>query len=134
MKFDPILFLTVMLIPLTMIGFGFYFFKRGPQTINGFFGYRTSRSMKNQDTWRFAHKHCGRIWMIWGTVLLAASTAAFLYGSLASHPLFSITDDHIFFLQVLVLILSILPTEAALRKNFDKNGNRRYVTGKKCSR
>ena len=90
MKFDPILFLTIMLIPLTMIGFGFYFFKRGPQTINGFFGYRTSRSMKNQDTWRFAHKHCGRIWMIWGTVLLAASTAAFLYGSLASHPLFSI--------------------------------------------
>ena len=116
MKFDPILFLTIMLIPLTMIGFGFYFFKRGPQTINGFFGYRTSRSMKNQDTWRFAHKHCGRIWMIWGTVLLAASTAAFLYGSLASHPLFSITDDHIFFLQVLVLILSILPTEVALRK------------------
>ena len=36
MKFDPILFLTIMLIPLTMIGFGFYFFKRGPQTINGF--------------------------------------------------------------------------------------------------
>ena len=116
MKFDPILFLTIMLIPLTMIGFGFYFFKRGPQTINGFFGYRTSRSMKNQDTWRFAHKHCGRIWMIWGTVLLAASTAAFLYGSLASHPLFSITDDHIFFLQVLVLILSILPTEVAKKK------------------
>lgn len=27
MKFDPILFLTIMLIPLTMIGFGFYFLK-----------------------------------------------------------------------------------------------------------
>lgn len=132
MKLDPILFITVMLIPLTMIGFGLYFFKKSPQKINPIFGYRTNRSMKNQDTWRFAHQHCGRIWIMWGTVLLILSIIATLYISIADHPLFSISDDNIFVIQTLILILSIIPTEVALRKNFDKNGCRRHAGKKGC--
>lgn len=132
MKLDPILFITVMLIPLTMIGFGLYFLKKGPQTINPIFGYRTNRSMKNQDTWRFAHKHCGRTWFMWGTILLTVSIITILYISIAEHPLFSISDDNILIIQTLVLILSIIPTEVALRKNFDKNGCRRHTEKKGC--
>ena len=55
------IFMLIMdlLLPFTMIGFGRYFMKKAPKEINSVFGYRTSMSMKNKDTWEFAHKYCG---------------------------------------------------------------------------
>ena len=52
------IFMLIMdlLLPFTMIGFGRYFTKKAPKEINSVFGYRTSMSMKNKDTWEFAHK------------------------------------------------------------------------------
>lgn len=46
------LFMLIMnlLIPFSMIGFGFYFQKHPPKEINELFGYRTPLSMKNEDT------------------------------------------------------------------------------------
>ena len=55
-----------LLLPFTMIGFGKYFMTKGPKEINSAFGYRTSMSMKNHDTWEFAHKYCGKLWYIAG--------------------------------------------------------------------
>ena len=51
------IFMLIMdlLLPFTMIGFGRYFMKKAPKEINSVFGYRTSMSMKNKDTWEFAH-------------------------------------------------------------------------------
>ena len=62
------IFMLIMdlLIPFTMIGFGKMFLKKAPDQINYVFGYRTSMSMKNQDTWVFAHHYCGKIWYICG--------------------------------------------------------------------
>lgn len=56
------IFMLIMdlLIPFTMIGFGKMFLKKAPDQINYVFGYRTSMSMKNQDTWVFAHHYCGK--------------------------------------------------------------------------
>ena len=61
------IFMLIMdlLIPFTMIGFGKMFLKKAPDQINYVFGYRTSMSMKNQDTWVFAHHYCGKIWYLW---------------------------------------------------------------------
>ena len=44
-----------LLIPATMAGFGRAFLKKAPGKINYAFGYRTSMSMKNKDTWDYAH-------------------------------------------------------------------------------
>ncbi|MDR1668548.1 MAG: SdpI family protein, partial [Oscillospiraceae bacterium] len=69
-----------MLIPITMIGFGSYFVKSGgPQEINTLFGYRTSMSMKNKDTWAFAHKYCGKLWRLIGWVILFPSVGCMLF-------------------------------------------------------
>ena len=46
-----------LIIPLSMIFLGKYFSKRAPKEINMLFGYRTTRSTKNQDTWQFAHRY-----------------------------------------------------------------------------
>ena len=42
---------TVLLIPFLMISFGGLFSRSAPKEINSAFGYRTSMSMKNADTW-----------------------------------------------------------------------------------
>ena len=66
------IFMLIMdlLIPFTMIGFGYLFLKRTPKNINVLFGYRTTMSMKNRDTWEFAHRYCGKLWYMWGGILL----------------------------------------------------------------
>ena len=66
------IFMLIMdlLLPFTMIGFGRYFTKKAPKEINSVFGYRTSMSMKNKDTWEFAHKYCGKVWYVCGMVML----------------------------------------------------------------
>ena len=73
-----------LLLPFTMIGFGKYFLKTAPKNINTEFGYRTSMSMKNKDTWIFAHKYCGKIWFISGLIMLPLSVIVmmFVFGGL----------------------------------------------------
>lgn len=55
MGFWIFMLLMNVIIPFTMIGFGKYFCKSGPKDINMAFGYRTGMSMKNKETWVFAH-------------------------------------------------------------------------------
>lgn len=49
----------VLLIPLIMIVLGFIYGKYPPKKINHISGYRTTMSMKNQDTWDFANRYMG---------------------------------------------------------------------------
>lgn len=114
-----------LLIPLTMLGFGGYFLKKAPKKINVVFGYRTRMSMKNQDTWDFAHKYCGRLWLIWGLILLPLAVVPMLFVLGKPMGLVAAAGGIICGLQLLVLLLSILPTEKALKQTFDEQGRRR---------
>ena len=51
-----------LILPLSMVFLGRYFVRHAPGNINMLFGYRTARSMKNQDTWQFAHRYFGKLW------------------------------------------------------------------------
>ncbi|MBM6841246.1 SdpI family protein [[Clostridium] spiroforme] len=113
------IWLTDLLIPLVMIILGIYFYQWGPQKINPFFGYRTSMSMKNEDTWHFAHRYCGKIWIIWGWIVLIVTVIVL------SLQLFVSWQAYFILCQLAVLVASIVPVELALRKQFDKNGQRR---------
>lgn len=114
-----------LLIPLTMIGFGSYFVKHAPKNINMLFGYRTTMSMKNSETWEFAHRHCGTIWRATGWILLAVSFVAMLFLFGRDKNTVGAYGGIICFLQLIPLIAAIIPTEIALKKTFDENGNRR---------
>ena len=59
MGFFWVLFACCLLTPVIMLLAGWMMWKHCPREINGLLGYRTARSMKNQDTWRFAHAYCG---------------------------------------------------------------------------
>ena len=115
-----------LLTSFTMIGFGEYFIRKaGPQKINMTFGYRTSMSMKNKDTWRFAHIYCGKLWRVIGWIMLPLSVAAMLFVIGREPDVVGIFGGIIFGIQCVFLIVPIVPTEIALRKNFDNNGIRR---------
>ncbi len=44
------------IIAFVIIGLPLYFLKRPPKKINGIYGYRTPRSMKNQEAWDLANR------------------------------------------------------------------------------
>ena len=67
-----------LIVPIAMIGFGKMFVNRPPKNINDLFGYRTAMSMKNRDTWEFAHRYCGKLWFRLGLVLLVISVPLLL--------------------------------------------------------
>lgn len=114
-----------LLVPVTLIGFGKYFKTKAPKEINAVFGYRTSMSMKNRDTWEFAHKYCGKIWFICGWILLIVTIVAMIPFFGQGADVVGIVGAVLLGVQMIPLVGSILPTELALRKHLDKSGNRR---------
>ena len=114
-----------LLIPGVMIGFGRWSLKGGPKEINWIIGYRTGMSMKNEDTWAFAHQELGRLWTKWGWILLIASVAVMLAVIGRSETAVSIIGCILMFAQLIPLIGCIAPVERKLRETFDKDGKRK---------
>lgn len=120
------LFCTVcgLLIPAVMLFFGQRFLNKPPKKINSLYGYRTSRSMKNQQTWDYAHQVCGKIWLRVGAVILPLSLLAMLPVLGQDISDIGIWCAGVTMLQVVVMVASIFPVEVALKRKFDKYGRR----------
>ena len=114
-----------LLIPLMMLGFGRRFQTHLPKSINSFYGYRTARSMKNRQTWDFAHRVCGKIWFRAGLILLPVSLVVMLLTRSWSEERIELCCLLVTVLQLVVLVGSILPVERALKHNFDQFGRKR---------
>ena len=101
-----------MIIPLVMVIAGRMMWKHCPKHINGMSGYRTARSMKNMDTWKFAHDYCGKLWWKTGWAMMIPT-------ALLHIPLYHSDKDTIGFaglilmtIQCLIMVASIYPTES----------------------
>ena len=112
----------VLLVPLTMMLFGYLFYFKPPKNINRIYGYRTKRSMKNSRTWEFAHEYCGWLWMRFGVVLFALSLACMNMLREKNVDTIGIWGGVLVMIQCILLVLTIPLTEKALRKNFDEYG------------
>lgn len=119
------MFLMAILIPLTMIGFGSFFYKKAPSKINAVFGYRTERSMKNQDTWQFAHTFFGRLSKKLGWIMLLVAVIVMLLLIGQSIDTIGRFGGVMCIIQTLIMIASIFPTERALKQTFNEKGKRR---------
>lgn len=117
--------IMVLLIPLTMIIFGKIFINKPPKKINYIYGYRTTMSMKNKETWEFAHHYIGKIWWTFGRILLIVSILALVYVFNRDADTIGILGGIVVGVQLLFLCLSFVPVEKALKKNFDIDGIRR---------
>ena len=121
------IFMVIMelLVPIIMIIAGASFLSSSPKQINYIVGYRTSMSMKKEETLRFAHNHCGKIWLWVGTAMIPLSIIPMLFVLKGSKDTVGNLGSVICIVQIAVIIISIFPVEAALRKKFDKDGNRK---------
>ena len=117
-----------LLLPATMIGFGTLFVTKPPEKINYLFGYRTTMSTKNKDTWEFAHKHCGKLWRTLGLILIPVSIIPLLMVFGKDINVIGTVGGVVCGIQIIPLSLSLIPTEIALKKAFDKNGIRKNTT------
>lgn len=113
-----------LLIPVIMIVIGMVFVNHPPKSINGIYGYRTTMSMKNMDTWNFAHLYCGKLWRKIGWIMLPISIVVMIPLLGKSDNIIGIWGGVLETVECIILIAAIFPVERALKKNFDKDGNR----------
>ena len=115
-----------LLTPMIMWAVGKVFLAWPPREINAVVGYRTRRSMVNQETWDFANRRMALIWRRWGLGMLAAAIAGML-------PLLGRASENMVYgwgmmimaLELVVMVLSILPVERALKGAFNEDGTRK---------
>lgn len=119
------IFVCDLLIPILMVIAGSMMWKHAPEKINGIIGYRTARSMKNTDTWKFAQDYCGRLWWKIGWIILIPSFAIHIPFYHSSEDMIGIVAAILCTIQCVILILSIFPTERALKRTFTEEGIRK---------
>lgn len=125
MGFWIFMLLSNLLIPFLMIVLGRWMWKSPPKNINDLLGYRTNMSRKNQDTWKFAHDYCGRLWWRAGWIMLPLSVVLMLLVLGKSTDTIGGWGGALCLIQCVVLIGCIFPVEKDLKKHFDSEGNRR---------
>ena len=114
-----------LLFPIVMILFGTMFMKSAPKKINYIFGYRTDMSMKNRDTWEFAHKYIGKLWFRFGLLLILITVIPMLFVIGNSENVVATVGLIVSFVNTVTLIVPIFFTENVLNRTFDKDGKRK---------
>jgi uncharacterized membrane protein len=92
----------------------FYFFP--PKKVNNFYGYRTPRSMSNQEVWDFANGFFNKHLLQYSAISFAAALGlSFIAEETSWQPIA---------IMVLTLGVCVIKTEQELNKHFDKEGNK----------
>ena len=94
-----------------------YYKKYPPKKINHFYGYRTKRTMANQEVWDFANKVGAKMILLWGTLYILIIGIVYWFVSVNVFLMVSIVAI------VISCIISFIWSESVLNKYFDKNGN-----------
>lgn len=118
------MFICNLIIPVAVILGGVFMSKNAPKNVNNIAGYRTPRSMKNSDTWKFANTYCGKLWIKIGVVLLIATVLVQLPFIKSTEEIVSDVTLILTTIQIVILLISIVPVERALKRTFDDEGRR----------
>lgn len=122
MKFWIFMFIVTLLIPTSLL-LTWYLCPK-IKTINNVSGYRTKRSMQNQNAWDFAQKYCSKIslYMFFPSLILAIV----IMPTVISKPVDVIgwMGLGITMIQMISFIVIIISTEKALKKSFDESKNK----------
>lgn len=113
------MFICNMLMPLSMILSGYMMYKYTSKEINSIIGYRTKRSSKNLETWKFANSYCGKLWIKQGIILLILSCIVQLPFAKSNVDVIGKMTTIIETIQIVVMLASIGLVEKALKRKFD---------------
>lgn len=113
---DAVQFLLAISSGLLITITGWVYVNFPPKKINHFYGYRTRRSMANQEIWDFANQI--------GSKMIFQVGLATLFSSIVLYFLFEINTVVITSIFILLISLGIgmYWCETRLNKRFDKNG------------
>lgn len=102
---------------LVTLGFGLIPKMVRPKKINSWYGYRTTMSMKNQDTWDEGNRYYTTQHIIAGIILLVLGKVGNMYLGYKGYlvPLIGFIP---------ILYFTVFQTEPHLKKVFDSNGMR----------
>ena len=104
----PILTGTILII------IGLILLKFPPKKINGFYGYRTSSSMKDQKTWDFAQVYSAKEIIKLGGLLMLSSLIGLFYKIKESTAI--ILGVGLLIIMVIILLIRV---ERGIKKNFE---------------
>ncbi len=107
------LFLIPSLTGVAFIVLGIIQYRFPPKSINGFYGYRTSTSMKSQERWSFAQLYSAKEMIRLGFVLLLTSFMGYFY-----KPTAGIGTAIGLGLLIVLVVLLFIRTENAIKTRF----------------
>ena len=116
MHFDHPLFIVPLITGSTFLVTGWILRKYPPKEINRLYGYRTGSSMKNQERWDFAQHYSAIELIRMGVILLLLAIAGVFLPIKAIIGL--LVSMAVLFTLIILLILR---TEKAIKKQFDKH-------------
>lgn len=115
----------VLVIPVVVLAVGRHFAKKGaPKDMDTFFGYKTAGSMQTWETWTFAHAKLGKLWTLFGLIMIPVSAALFAVLFKQSEDTMSVFGLIIMLLQTIPIIVSVILIEKSLKSEFDERGER----------
>lgn len=106
------------LVGIICIVVGFIFKAFPPRKMNSIYGYRTSSSMKNQDTWNVAQKYSANTFIIFGFIFVALEFVL-------SYLIENIGIGYENMIILIGLVIMIILDEVHLTKVFNKDGSRK---------
>ena len=110
--------LCALITPVIMVITGIIFTKHPPKEINYLYGYRTKRSTKSPEAWKFANEYLGRLWLVAGLIMLPLSAAAMLLFFGSDEDTTGMACTVIASIQPAVMLLLMIPIEIALKQKF----------------
>lgn len=112
------------IVPMLMFVCGCIFKRRAPKKINCIFGYRTSTSMINKETWEYEHACFGKVWYMCGGVFFLISMVAMICCYILNKEMIEIISIILIVVHCIAIFASIFAVERKLKRNFDKEGKR----------
>lgn len=105
----------IWLVPVSMLAVGVIFSFFPPKHINDWYGYRTSRSRRDQESWDFAHRYCGHLCLKNSFILLLLSLGLVVIFSHLSDAVLAMLT----LVQIIPFLVVIAKTEKALKATFE---------------
>ena len=112
-------------IPLSMIIIGILFIRAAFVGFSSNIGYRSHRSRRSREEWAFANKSIGRSLIVFGSILLPIYSIIMLVLFNSNESTVGLFGGILILVSLIPVLLSVLPVERKLRKNFDIFGKRK---------
>lgn len=119
-----LIFCTMVMSLIFLVG-GYSLRKTAKRKINHVIGYRTSLSMKNEDTWAFANDELGKIWIKIGWFIVPFTilfNVVFAFVKLNCYEMVCV----LFVIgEIVVLFITRAIVESKMRRTFNRDGSRK---------